>query len=255
MNHLLPGYRLSIAVLFILFSPVLVQADDFDHSVYDELLQKHVDETGRVNYRDWIKQDLQLFKAYMARLGNADLSNMSENARFAFWINAYNACTILGVINRYPLESVRPSFLGIPNQSFFNESVYEVAGKVYSLNDIEHGILRTVFKDPRLHFSIVCASIGCPNLHNRAFAAGDLDKALDERTRKFINDPLKNFVDEKEKTIYLSKIFKWFEEDFERTHGSVKSFVIAYLKYPDPAALETFDLDHLSYNWNLNEKR
>ncbi len=128
-------------------------------------------------------------------------------------------------------------------------------GKDVSLNDIENNVLRKEFKDPRVHFAIVCASIGCPEIRSEVYTAEKLDQQLSEQIRLFLSDPLKVHYDRTTDTLYLSPIFKWFKEDFQQTGG-----IIAFVKTYAPAGLfngisEQTKIEWLGYDWNLNEIR
>ena len=142
-----------------------VDSPSFSYELFDQVLQEHVDEAGRVNYTKLTAHPEKL-EAYLDLLAFADPEELSYNERLTFWINAYNAFVIKGVVNHYPITSVRKVKLF---NGFFFRLKFQVAGKMYTLNQIEHDIIRTEFVDPRVHFVLVCASSSCPSLETVLF--------------------------------------------------------------------------------------
>ena len=132
--------------------------------------------------------------------------------------------------------------------------MFQVGGRSYTLNDIEHGIIRYEFGDPRIHFALVCASVSCPILENRAFFPEMLEEQLDNATGNFINNPEKVRLDRENRVLYLSQIFEWYAEDFEDTHDSVINFISEYLSETDAAFLkdEEVQIQYMQYDWRLN---
>ena len=129
----------------------------------------------------------------------------------------------------------------------------DLKGGNISLDDIEHRTLRTDFKEPRIHFALVCAARSCPPLRSEAYRAADLDRQLDDQGRTFLNDPRKNRFDPATKTLYLSRIFDWFHGDFEAAAGSVKAYATRYLDDPRAKRPEV-EIEFLSYDWSLNDQ-
>ncbi len=225
-------------------------AAPFDHSAYDRLLKKHVNEKGQVSYKGF-KADQKEFDQYLALLSkNAPTKSWSKNEQMAYWINAYNAYTIRLILNHYPVESIKDigskikiPFVTTPWASKF----FSIGGEKMSLDNIEHGTLRKNYDDPRIHFALVCASVSCPRLRNEAFTAEKLDRQLDDQARDFLNDPTKN----KPGSGQLSKYFDWYKGDWENNGQSVAKWVNKYAKTklanPDKVS-------YLDYNWNLNEQ-
>jgi hypothetical protein len=238
-----------LLVMAIMFFPVAGSAQepaDSPHKPFDGVLKAHVSE-GSVNYAG-VAAD-QRFAVYVKSLQQADPQKFSaRNERLAFWINAYNALAIQGVLN----GSSPRSFFG--KIGFFYNDKYPVGGLVTNLYDLEHKILRPL-AEPRIHFAIVCASMSCPILRAEAFAAERLDQQLDDSTRRFINDTTRNRFDREKKLAHLSKIFDWFKEDFEQHSGSVSRYLARYVD--DPALAQEladgqYKIKYLEYRWDLN---
>ncbi|MEJ2727468.1 MAG: DUF547 domain-containing protein [Deltaproteobacteria bacterium] len=242
------------ASIFLIAGPYRPgSAEAFDHSAFDQVLKTYVNDQGRVDYNG-IAGD-PAFKAYMKSLESADLDSMSRNARLAFWINAYNAVTIDKVIRWKPKKSVRETLIpGLwTSTKFFTSRENTVAGKRLSQDDIENDILRKQFKDPRIHFAIICASSGCPPLPRFAYTEENVQKKLAEETRKYINSERGTRIDFADNTLYLSKLFDWYAADFESKSGSVLNFIKPYLDEKTLAFLERDPkIAYLNYDWALN---
>jgi hypothetical protein len=227
-----------------------------DLRIWDELLQRYVDDLGRVNYRRWKAEGADVLRVWLESLADVDLAAFTDaDARLALWLNAYNAIAISQVLEVYPIASIRPKVLGIPNWlsflDFFTRSNTIVGGKKYSLNQIEHAILRPEFAEPRIHFALVCAAVGCPLLRRGAYFPESVRTQLEADASRFIHNPDKVRYDAQKKTLYLSKIFKWYEEDFVKAAGSVAEYVGGYLG-PEAAVGDGWAIVFLPYDWNLN---
>jgi len=227
-----------------------------DFRIWDELLQRYVDDLGRVNYRRWKGEGVDVLRVWLESLADLDLADFTDaDARLALWLNAYNAIAISQVLEVYPIASIRPKVLGIPNWlsflDFFTRSNTIIGGKKYSLNQIEHAILRPEFAEPRIHFALVCASVGCPLLRRGAYFPESVRTQLEADASRFIHNPDKVRYDAQKKTLYLSKIFKWYEEDFVKAAGSVAEYVGGYLG-PEAAVGDGWAIVFLPYDWNLN---
>ena len=223
----------------------------FSHDLFDQVLREHVDEKGRVNYRK-LKANPEKFEAYLDLLAVANPEALSYNAQLVFWVNAYNALVIKGVVDHYPITSVRKVKLF---NGFFSRLKFHVAGKIYSPDQIEHDIVRTEFVDPRVHFVLVCASRSCPPLRNRAYSAETIEEHLETATFNFIRNPEQVRIDRTKRRVYVSKIFKWYEDDFEVGYDDVADFLADYLPPEDAEYLESTDvkLRYLDYDWTLND--
>ena len=159
---------------------------------------------------------------------------------------------IKGVIDHYPTKSVRKVKLF---RGFFSRLKFHVAKNTYTLNQIEHDIIRTEFVDPRVHFALVCASLSCPPIENNVFLPETIEEQLDEVTQKFINNPEKVKIDRKKRRVYLSKIFKWYKEDFTEGYDGVPDFLADYLPSDDADFVleDEIKFHYLDYDWSLND--
>ena len=211
------------------------------------LLRDNVSAAGVVNYPG-IKADPRLDE-YLDYLALADPAAFAtDQARLAFWINAYNALAIKGI-----LDGLSPNGL-LARVIFFRTTDYTLAGREINLYDLERDII-IPFNEPRIHFAINCASASCPILGAAPYVAEQLEPQLEAATRAFINDSDKNRFDLAANTASISKIFDWFEADFERAAGSVQKYLAGYLADPEAAlhlARDGFEVRYLDYDWSLN---
>lgn len=194
----------------------------FDYTFWSLFLRRYVDNAGRVAYRDWL-DDRSSFRKYIDTLGAATPSLWPREEQMAFWINAYNAGIVWAVLQGQSPETL------IGRARLFKSWKFRVAGRDRTPDDIEHGILRKQFQDPRIHFALVCASTGCPPLRRAAYMPDSLTLQLDDQARRFVNDPLRNHLDADARVLELSSIFDWYRSDFERSAGSVPRFLAMYV--------------------------
>jgi hypothetical protein len=225
---------------------------------WDELLDQYVDSQGRVNYYAWKAKSPQALNQWLAEIQELDISSISDpDEKLALWINLYNALTIASILERYPISSIQPKLFGIPNWIaflwFFYRPTHQVASRYYSLNHIEHNILRREFDEPRIHFALVCASNGCPLLRNGAYWPESVRTQLEEDAIRFINNPDKVRYDAQTQTLYCSKIFKWYRKDFLKISPSIPDYIRSYLKTDVPIRSNTA-IAYLSYDWSLNQQ-
>lgn len=231
-------------------------ASDFNHShpVFGTVLERVV-QHGLVDYAALKAdpKDLDRYLDQLAAVPEHDFMAFSERQKIAFLINLYNAATLRLVIEHYPIKSINDigNWLNGP----FDQRVVRLMGRSFSLGDVQHAILRKNHAEPRAHFALVSASLGSPPLRPEPYAADRLDSQLDEQARGFLRDTSKNSVDGKTRTLYLSKIFKWYAKDFGRKRGSVLSFVLPYLT--EAAAAEgnkgELKIVYTEYDWALND--
>lgn len=218
----------------------------FDHAALDGVLHAHVQD-GVVDYPA-VAKDAR-FAEYLAQLKRLDPNGLpTREARLAFWMNAYNAFAMQGI-----LEGLSP-LTASGKYHYFVGKKYEVGGAFVNLYGLEHGILRPL-GEPRIHFAIVCASRSCPRQRSEAYDAARLEQQLDEDARWFINDPTRNRFDAAGKVAYLSMIFDWFKEDFTAHADSVLHYVARYVSDPALAReLEAggYTVKYLDYDWRLN---
>ena len=264
-NRILIGSLVLLSLLSVLFqyhyrieadsripSSVDMDGPTFSHDLFNQVLQEHVDK-GKVDYAK-LKANPEKLEAYLDLLAVANPAEMPYNAQLAFWINTYNALVIKGVIDHYPTKSVRKvkAFGG-----FFSRLKFQVAGETYSLNQIEHDIIRTEFVDPRVHFALVCASKSCPPLENKVFLPETIDEQLDAVTLKFVTNPKQVRLDRSKRRVYLSKIFKWYKKDFTEGYDGVADFLADYLPSDDAdfVLAKNVKFHYLDYDWTLNDKK
>ena len=212
-----------------------------DHGTWNELLKTHVSSIGKVDYNGFITDENQL-DAYLQMLSDQKPEKTwPDNKRLAYWINAYNAFTIALIIDHYPVKSI----MDIENA--WDIKFIQLEDKTYTLNEIEHEIIRKEFEEPRIHFALVCAAVSCPVLLNEAYLAESLDSQLQKQGKKFINDPNRNDIETNKAKI--SQIFNWFGEDFTKK-GTLIDFLNQFSKTKlDPDATIGF----MEYNWDLNQ--
>ena len=223
---------------------------------WDELLHQYVSDRGLVDYQAW-KQSTQKLTNWLEELSRIDPERLSGDEQLALWLNLYNALTIERVLKQYPLRSILPKFLGIPNWlaffAFFSRPIYTLNHQRYSLSKIEHDILRQQFKEPRIHFALVCASIGCPLLRNEAYSGDRVRIQLNDDAKRFINNPQKVYYDAKQGVLYCSKIFKWYGKDFLKEADSIPEYIQIYLA-SDVTLNAATPIEYLDYDWSLNQQ-
>ena len=227
-----------------------------DHTMYDALLKRYVDQDGFVAYRAWKEADEVALDTYIAAIGEIEPERLSDRTeQLAFWINVYNALTIRGMLHFYPTKSIR-DHVGIIGYNIWKDFKITIHGRAYSLDEIEHKILRKM-GEPRIHFAIVCASIGCPRLLNEAYTSEQLETQLTNNARAFFADPDKFRIDRENRTVFLSPILDWFKTDFGQDRQERLAFIKPFL--PDENDLAILDeksikIKYLDYDWNINER-
>lgn len=240
------------SVIFIsFFSLTIYGRSSFDHSLFDQLLKKYV-KNGFVDYKSF-KSDSKL-NEYLNQLASADIKRFNENEQLAFWINAYNAYTIKLIVDKYPVKSIKD--IGFPLiSSPWDREFASVAGKKYTLNNIEHDIIRKNFNEPRIHFALVCAALSCPPLRSEAYTGIRLNEQLENQTTVFFSDISKNKIDRANKTISVSKILDWYKSDFEKTGNYNENVWLLFPKELRPdEPVKNYEIKYIDYNWDLNGK-
>ena len=215
------------------------------------------DGINRVAYRAFSRRDQARLERYLAYLQQVVPAELNRREQFAFWINLYNAKTVDIVLRHYPVGSIKDinlggGLLGLVSGGPWKAKVATVAGHRLSLDDIEHSILRPIFRDPRLHYAINCASIGCPNLSQNAYTGAMLEQQLDAAARAYVNHP--RGVKVSGGQVRASKIYSWFQADF----GGTESGVLRHLRrYADPSLARKLAgktaISSFAYDWNLND--
>jgi hypothetical protein len=231
-----------------------------DHSVWERILSTYVvaspDRINRFAYGRVSSSDKKVLKAYLTALQGVQVTALKADEQRAFWINLYNALTIDVVLDHYPVKSIKDISLG---GGFFasgpwKKTLVTVEGRALSLDNIEHDILRKVWRDPRVHYAVNCASMSCPNLMVKAFTAANLDRMLTQGARDYVNHPRGVRVDNGK--VYLSQIFEWYRKDFGASEADVLTHVAGYAEPGLKAQLRgvTRVADY-SYDWSLNEAK
>lgn len=233
--------------------------DQIDHQSYGQLLGKYVDSRGMVDYTGWksSREDQQLLQQYLQSLSRVSLSKpAAREAQLAFWINAYNAVTIHGILREYPTSSIRNHTAKLVGYNIWDDLHLIVGGDQYSLNQIEHEILRKM-GEYRIHFAIVCASIGCPRLLAEAYTADRLEQQLAANTRDFFADQNRFKSDLGGGKLQVSPILQWFGKDFGPNPAERLRAIAIYL--PDQGARQLAasgkaKIAYLGYDWKLNDQ-
>jgi hypothetical protein len=243
----------------------------FDVSPWNELLQNYVDDQGRVNYKSWLAIAPRsalvnwlhgLAGAVEQGLTQSANDQLAVDARLALWLNLYNALVIEQILQQFQsgrkINSIQPKILGVPNWvaflQFFTRPVYRVNDtQKLSLNQIEHGILRPQFHEPRIHFALVCGAIGCPLLRNEAYTPERVQSQLEEDAIQFINNPNKVRYDEQANVLYCSKILKWYGKDFLHVASSIPAYIRQYL-HTSSNLSDATTIRYLPYDWHLNQR-
>ena len=244
--------RVALLVLVLVAAP----ARAFDHSAWDALLKAHGvvlpgAHASQVRY-DGFARERAALKAYLDSLSNvpaAEFEGWPKDKRKAFLINAYNAFTVEKILTRWPdIGSIWDfgNIFGNP----FKDDFFTLLGKPMTLDGIEHGTLRKpgAYDDPRIHYAVNCAAIGCPMLREEAYVAARLEAQLDEQAVRFLSDRSRNRY--RDGRLEVSKIFDWFEEDFQPYETYFAQYA-KVLEYPGGAVPTRF----LNYDWTLNAYR
>ncbi|MBB1362669.1 DUF547 domain-containing protein [Shewanella sp. SR44-4] len=242
------------------------------HDEWNTLLNRHVKpiNSGHSSAIDYaaIQQDRAILTRYLNQLSQitqAEFDAWDKASQLAFLINAYNAWTVELILTKYPdIDSIKE--LGGLFSSPWDKSFIPLLGKTRSLNDIEHTLIRGSdrYNDPRIHFAVNCASIGCPALREEAYTGAKLELQLTEQTERFLADNSRNYA--KGDSLYLSSIFKWYGDDFTKgfrnTH-SIEAFLLLYSNSDkgvltltpaqrQAAEKQQLDIEFLDYDWSLN---
>lgn len=227
----------------------------FDHSTYENLLDQIVKyDQGRVNYSLLAKKEEKL-NSYLSRLADANLSNLKSSSQLALLINAYNAYTLKLILNHYPdIDSIKDI------EKPWKQQNWEVGGHTLSLDQIEHRLIRPIYKDPRIHFAVNCAAIGCPPLAPFAYKGIEIDEQLDRATKRSLQD--ESYVTVKNDKLFVVRIFIWYHTDFvaesyNKTADSVPAFVSKYTSSKVQEFIASKDgepeVGYLEYDWTLND--
>jgi hypothetical protein len=227
----------------------------FDHSVFDQLLKRHVDDAGWVDYSG-LREDANELNRYITALGEAPFARFGRDEKLALLINAYNAFTlrlILDYWNGGKLESITD----IPADKRWDHVRWNIGKHTWSLNQIEHEQIRPTFEEPRIHFALVCAAVGCPPLRTEAYVGERLDAQLEDQARYVHNHGTWFRFEPEKNTVHLTLLYDWYGGDFKQAAGSVLEYAARYA----PELKRTLAqgqaprIAWLDYDWKLNDKR
>jgi len=229
-----------------------------DHAVWDAFLSAYVKADGKnglntVAYGKVTAQDRSKLDLYIKTLERVQVASLDRKEQMAFWINLYNAGTVRLILERYPVASIRDIKLGgVLSSGPWDEKLFSIAGEKLSLNDVEHRILRPIWKDNRIHYAVNCASVSCPNLQPTAFTAENTERLLDEAARAYVNSP--RGADFSGGKLVLSSIYSWYAEDFGRGQAELIRHLQRYAESGLSAKLGAYTGKiGYAYDWNLNE--
>ena len=243
-------YITTIFLLTGTFGPAISSwASTINHEIWADLLEKYIKPDG-VDYTGFKTEEDRLDQ-YLKVLEDTDPEKLSRNEQYAYYINAYNAWTIKLILSGYPgVKSIKD--FGTIFKSPWEKKWVRINGKVITLDDVEHNILRPRFKDPRVHFAINCSAASCPPLRPEPYLGHTLDQQLDDSTRSFVNDS--NSYRLEGSTLYVSRIFKWFSEDFNE---NALEFYLQYaegdLKEKLTGKKDNIQVKYMHYDWSLND--
>jgi len=224
-----------------------------DHGAWARFLDRHLvaDDAGvhRLRYAAVSETDRAELDAYLDDLVAVEVTALARPVQLAYWLNLYNALTVVAILDAYPVESIRDI------DGVWRRDRVTVDGRALSLDDIEHGIVRPIFADARIHYAFNCAAVGCPNLAAEPFAGAGIDARLDRAARAYVNDP-RGVRTTLGGELVVSSIYNWFAEDFGGSDAAVLDHLRRYAE-PDLAArLATADgIDGYAYDWSLNDAR
>lgn len=259
----------GLLAALLLAHPVFAEPEPFDHrhALFTEVLQEHVrwNADGTATTVDYaaLKAGPETLEKYLQSLSAVSRKNFdawTSDQQLAFLINAYNAYTLKLIIDHYPVESIKN--IGRFWQNPWRIRFFRLLGEEMHLDQVEHDIIRKpgAYDDPRIHFAVNCAAVGCPALRNQAFTADQLEKQLDDSTRRFLRDRTRNYFDKDAGVIRVSSIFRWYREDFE-TAGTLSEWLAEYAddladNKPHRQQINTgVPVKFLDYDWKLNERR
>ncbi|NIY77069.1 DUF547 domain-containing protein [Thalassospira sp. HF15] len=273
--------RLLLVVLYVLILPGLAdaapkadlwpdwQAHDpkstqvIDHGAWQDILDRYVTvlSPGETvfDYEAARREAHAQVAGYVDAMSMLAVSNLNRDQQFAYWVNLYNALTVKVVLDHYPVESIRDIDIspGLFSSGPWGKKLITVEGRALSLDDIEHRILRPIWKDPRIHYAVNCASIGCPALAPEAYEADKLEGQLDQAARGFINHP-RAVAQAEDGAFVLSSLYDWYRDDFGKSDAD---FIDHLAQFAGPrlsatlSDVDAFEVDEYHYDWALNDVR
>lgn len=230
-----------------------------DHTPWGVLLNKylvtdHPSGINRFRYADVTKADKQALESYLAQLQGIKISSRNRAEQKAYWVNLYNSLTVKVILDHYPVKSIMDIDIspGLFSNGPWGAKLMSIEGENISLNDIEHRILRPIFKDNRLHYALNCASIGCPNLQPVAYTAANTEELLETGAKDYINSPRGAHM--LKGKLQVSSIYKWFQSDFGGSESGVLDHLKEYAQGPLVETLKTYNKGlRFEYDWDLNQ--
>ncbi|UCF99615.1 MAG: DUF547 domain-containing protein [Spirochaetaceae bacterium] len=230
-----------------------------DHSAWDRFLDRylvddHPSGINRVRYGEVSAADRRLLESYLDSLQGVQVSRLNRDEQKAYWINLYNAATVKVILDHYPVSSITKIDLssGLFSRGPWDAEILTIEGAEVSLNDVEHRILRPIWQDPRVHYALNCASIGCPNLQDRVYTAANVEELLETGAREYINH--QRGVSFQGNRLVVSSIYDWFQEDFEGSEEGVLRHLRRYAAPELAGKLEDYSgRISYQYDWSLNE--
>jgi hypothetical protein len=234
--------------------------DSARHAQFSRLLAHYVNEQGRVDYAQLKRQADSALAPYLQQLAATNPARLSRDARLAFWINAYNAYALKLIVDHYPVSTIWATTPGpakpTKEKSPFEMEIGTVADTTRTLDEIEHRIIRKRFDEPRIHFALVCAAASCPRLRREAYTGPRLDAQLDDQARTFLHDEQKNRIPGGDDRIALSRILKWYGQDFGPSTDDLQQFLARYFEGPvrDRLSRADYTVDFRPYDWSLNDQ-
>lgn len=242
-------FILPIFLIFLAATSQFTKAQQ-KNQLFQNVLNASVNK-GLVDY-ETIKSnpdDLNNYLAQSSETSTTTFDSWSKAEQLAFLINLYNAQTLALVAENYPVKSIKD--ISADSGGPWEQPIVNLFGKKITLNALEHEVIRKNYPEPRIHFALVCAALGCPVLINTPYEAETLDTQLEEQTKVFLSSKDNNSIDMNQKILMLSPIFDWYEEDFSATSGSVLEFVNPYF---DNQANSDFKIVYTNYDWSLNDQ-
>ena len=244
---------LSFFFLLIISTGVFAQSESsfHQHTKWDKLTKKHVNDKGFVDYKGFIKDSTEL-NSYLKDLADNHPNDKWTSAqKKAYWLNAYNAFTIQLIIRNYPVKSIKDLGGSIYKiNTTWDIKFIHLGDETYDLNNIEHNILRKDWDDARVHATVNCASVSCPGLRKGAFTGDKVEEQMDEQMKSFVNDKTKNTITENKAEV--SSLFKWFSGDFKNNAPSVIAYINKYSKVKIKPGAE---ITYKDYDWSLNDAK
>jgi len=232
--------------------PTAAQEASFDHQALDDVLSTYVDAEGMVDYAGLARDRESTLQPYLDALAEAEVEALSDDAAFAFWINAYNALTLDLIARHYPVDDI----FATHEENPFKQPVGTVAGHTLSLDELEHDFIDARFDDPRFHFAIVCAAMSCPPLRAEAYTSERLDAQLQDQAERFIRRHEDNRIAGRDDEIVLSTVFDWFKDDFGGTAAGVQRYLAGFFGGDTKHKLQqaAFSVSFAEYDWTLNDQ-